>query len=125
MGRALQDYLQGAGDLTRCRTAAEFDALVAAAANEPAGRLRWRVQRALGLTPQQAAGLSRGDYLYCLAQLELDGQQALDDLCPACRERAGTDRCRCCGAPLPCKNPAFDEARYEELKRYGKEDPSL
>lgn len=125
MGRALQAYLQGAGSLDACRTAKEFDALVRAAAEDAAGRLRWRVQRALGLTPQQALGLNRSDYLYCLAQLELDGQAELDGLCPACRDRAGADRCSCCGAALPCINPAFDEARYEELKRHGTEGSAL
>ena len=119
LSAALRCYLRGSGQLEQCRTGADFAALVEALEGEQAARLRWRVERALGLSPRQARRLRRGDYLYCLAQLELDRREALERLCPACRAQAETARCPHCGTPLPEYNPGFDEARYEELKRHG------
>ena len=61
------------------------------------------------------------DYLWCALNLMLDREEALDRLCPQCRQRAEEERCPVCGAPAGGRsggeNAAFDEARYERLKR--------
>ena len=62
------------------------------------------------------------DYLWCLANLLLDGEEELERLCPQCRARAEEDRCPVCGQPAAALgeggvNPAFDPARYERLAR--------
>lgn len=100
-----------------CRTPEDFDALCRAVTADRAGRLRWQTARCLGI-PLWEKTPGRDDYLYALAQLHADRQQALDSLCPACRVKAEETLCSCCGKPLPIKNPAFDEARFEELKRH-------
>ena len=91
-------------------------------------RLRWRVLRAFGILPTEARAraMTQGELLYCAMQLTLDAQEEQELLCPACREMARTPRCACCGAPLPEENAAFDEKRYEELKRDGihRNDPA-
>ena len=91
-------------------------------------RLRWRVLRAFGILPTEARAraMTQGELLYCAMQLTLDAQEEQQRLCPACREAARTPRCACCGAPLPEENAAFDEKRYEELKRDGihRNDPA-
>ena len=91
-------------------------------------RLRWRVLRAFGILPteERARAMTQGELLYCAMQLMLDAQEEQEHLCPACREAARTTRCTCCGAPLPEENAAFDEKRYEELKRDGihRNDPA-
>ena len=91
-------------------------------------RLRWRVLRAFGILPteERARAMTQGELLYCAMQLMLDAQEEQEHLCPACREAARTPRCACCGAPLPEENAAFDEKRYEELKRDGihRNDPA-
>ena len=115
MRALLNDYLHGRGDLSRVRTAADFDALCEAVSRDGAGRLRWRLDRQLGLAPW-AGDPGRDEYLYALAQLRLDRDERLDALCPACRASAGAAKCACCGAALPTVNPGFDETRYEELK---------
>ena len=46
------------------------------------------------------------DYLWCLTNLLLDREEALERLCPRCRTRALEERCAACGAP----------ARFEALK---------
>lgn len=118
MEKALSDYLHGRGTLDACRTGQDFEELCRAVAADRAGRLRWRLARALGIPPL-AQPPGRDGYLYALAQLQLDREEALDALCPACRARAEEDLCVHCGKPLPIKNPAFDEARFEELKQNG------
>lgn len=118
MEKVLSDYLHGRGTLDACRTGQDFDELCQAVAADRAGRLRWLVGRALGIAPW-AHPPGRDDYLYALAQLCADREQALEGLCPTCRVRAEEGLCAHCGKPLPIKNPAFDEARYEELKHHG------
>ena len=118
MRSVLYDYLHGQGDLGAVRSAADFDALCAAAAEDAAGRLRWKLDRALGLVPWAGAP-GRDDYLYALANLRLDRAERLDALCPACRADAEAVRCVCCGGAMPTVNPGFDEGRYEELKHDG------
>ena len=118
MEKTLSDYLHGRGTLDACRTGQDFDALCRAVRADGAGRLRWRLERALGIPPW-AQPPGRDDYLYALAQLCADREEALDALCPACRARAQEELCARCGKPLPIKNPAFDEARFEELKQNG------
>lgn len=82
-------------------------------------RLKWRVLRAFGVLPseQRARRMTDGDYLYCVMQMMLDEEERLERLCSACRERLHEPRCECCGAPLEEENTAFDEKRYEELRR--------
>ena len=62
------------------------------------------------------------DYLWCLANLLLDGEEELERLCPQCRARAEEARCPVCGQPAAAwgeggVNPAFDPARYERMAR--------
>jgi hypothetical protein len=118
MRSVLYDYLHGQGDLGAVRSAADFDALCAAAAEDTAGRLRWKLDRVLGLAPW-AGQPGRDEYLYALANLRLDRAERLDALCPACRANAEAVRCACCGGAMPTVNPGFDEGRYEELKHDG------
>lgn len=65
--------------------------------------------------------MTGGDYLWCAVNLLLDDQEFLDQLCPACRERAMEERCPVCGAPADGDqvgvNPAFDKVRFEQLRR--------
>ena len=63
------------------------------------------------------------DYLWCLANLLLDGEEGLARMCPECRERALEAHCPVCGRPggQETVNPAFDLARFEALKRRGGE----
>ena len=61
------------------------------------------------------------DYLWCTLNLMLDREEALDRLCPACRMEAEEERCPVCGMPTgeqaAAQNAAFDQERYERLKR--------
>ena len=61
------------------------------------------------------------DSLWCAVNLLLDDEQELEQLCPTCRSRAQEERCLCCGAPICAGegvvNSAFDEARFQTLKR--------
>ncbi len=88
---------------------------------QPYERLKWRVLRAFGVLPSEARAkqMTDGDYLYCVMQMVLDGREELERLCPACREERLLRRCSCCGEILAEENAAFDEERYEELKRDG------
>ena len=60
------------------------------------------------------------DYLWCAANLLLDGEEALDQLCPHCRQEAEAGRCPVCGRAAGQTdhgaNPAFDWARFTALK---------
>ena len=118
MRTVLSDYLHGTGTLTQVRTAADFAELCRAVRDDSAGRLRWHVLRRLGLTPWQGTP-GRDEYLYALANLQADRDEALSALCPDCRAHIEDGRCRACGAPIPVENPAFDESRFEELKHDG------
>lgn len=91
---------------------------------EPEERIKWKVLKAFGVLPSEsrAREMTRRDYLYCALHLTLDREEQLNGLCPGCRSRAEGDYCSCCGAPIAGeggKNPAFDEKRFEELKRGG------
>jgi len=121
MKALLYNYLHKAGTLDEVRTPEDFSKLCAAVAADTAGRLRWQLERSLGLPPWDTPP-GRDEYLYASAQLQQDREEALSRLCPACRETAERNVCRLCGAALPTQNPAFDHARYEELKQY---DPAL
>ena len=118
MEQHLSDYLHGVGTLEAVRSAEAFGALCDAVRGDAAGRLRWKLRRRLGLAPWDGSP-GRDEYLYALAQLRADREEAMAALCPACRERAEDGRCRACGAPIPVENPGFDESRFEELKRDG------
>lgn len=93
--------------------------LLDALREEPYERLKWRVLKAFGVLPSEkrAREMTDGDYLYCVMQMMLDAEETLSQMCPACREKAGENRCMVCGEPIPEENASFDEARYEELKR--------
>lgn len=117
MAAQLRAYLRGLGRLRRCKSPADFDALVQAAEKDAPARLRWKTGRALGMPLRQ---LRRCDYLFALAQLELDRKEAEAALCPACRAAAAQRLCPGCGAPLPEYGASFDPARYEALKHHGK-----
>ena len=61
------------------------------------------------------------DFLWCALNLMLDDEETLAQLCPTCRSRALEERCSACGTPLALTesggNAAFDDARFEALKR--------
>lgn len=64
------------------------------------------------------------DYLWCLVHSLLDKEEELDQLCPECRAKAEEKHCPVCGRPAAhwaegAANPAFDEARFENLKGGG------
>ena len=118
MNTLLSNYLHGAGTLQAVRAAGDFEALCLAVREDRAGRLRWKLHRRLGLTPWTGAP-GRDEYLYALAQFQADLEEAMENLCPACRERTDGARCRACGAAIPTENPDFDESRFEELKHDG------
>lgn len=73
-------------------------------------------------TERRVREMKDRDYLWCLANEVLDGEQRLEELCPACRERALEERCPACGQQKPDNgregtvNAAFDPARFEQLK---------
>ena len=54
------------------------------------------------------------DYVWCLSHLALDQEEELERLCPACRARASSSQGE--GAV----NPAFDQERYERLRKGAK-----
>lgn len=93
-------------------------ALQKALEQAPYERLKWRVLRAFGVLPSErrAREMTEADYLYCVMQLTLDGEEERKRLCPECRARAEENTCVCCGAALAEVNPGFDEKRYEELR---------
>lgn len=95
--------------------------LQAALADAPGERLKWKILRAFGALPTEprVRAMTEGDYLYCALQMILDGEEALERLCPDCREAARLPRCPVCGAPAEQENPVFDRARFEELKQNG------
>ena len=61
------------------------------------------------------------DYLWCALHLALDREEQLARLCPACPREAAGARCPACCAlgteAAAGQNAAFDEARFERLKR--------
>lgn len=86
-------------------------------------RLKWRVLRAFGALPTEARAreMTDRDYLWCALHLTLDDEEALDALCPACRGEALSGRCPVCGGETggdgAGENAAFDEKRFERLRR--------
>ena len=58
------------------------------------------------------------DYVWCLSHLALDQEEELE------RARAAESRCPVCGAPSGqgegAVNPAFDQERYERLRKGAK-----
>ena len=64
--------------------------------------------------------MTDGDYLYCLMHELLDREEALERMCPACRQRAEEARCSVCGELLADtaggENVGFDMARYLRMK---------
>lgn len=98
--------------------------LKAALGEEPMERIRWKVLRQFHVLPseQRAREMTEGDYLLSAMHMLLDREEWLRKLCPACRERQAEKLCPCCGKPVLGEeevNPGFDNARFEELKRYG------
>lgn len=97
------------------------EALMQALRDSPYERLKWYVLRRFGVLPseERAKRMQDADYLYCVLQMMLDGEENLDRLCPSCREKAKQPHCACCGEPLPVVNAAFDEKRFAALKENG------
>lgn len=89
----------------------------------PYERLKWRVLRYAGALPSErrAQEMTDADYLYCLIHEMLDREEALEGLCPQCRQRAEEARCSACGTPLSETagggNAGFDMARFLRLKK--------
>ncbi len=75
--------------------------------------------KAFGALPTEARAreMKARDYLWCAANLLLDGEEELARLCPACREEAEEERCPVCGARRPDwgENPGFDAERFREM----------
>ena len=87
-------------------------------------RLRWRVLKQFRALPTEgrARAMKDRDYLWCLANALLDGEEELERLCPRCRSRAEEARCPACGRPTGewgegGGNASFDPERYERMKR--------
>ncbi len=59
------------------------------------------------------------DYLWCALNLLLDDEQALNALCPSCREQAHSSSCPVCGTLVSDRgeNAGFDTAKFERLRR--------
>lgn len=99
-----------------------LEALKAQLADLPWQRLQWRVLRQFRALPTEgrARAMTGEDYLWCAANLLLDGEEALDQLCPHCRQEAEESRCPVCGRAAGQTdhgtNPAFDWARFTALK---------
>lgn len=92
----------------------------------PDERLYWRVLREFKALPseERARNLTEGELLWCALQMELDWEERLSELCPACRAEAMERRCPVCGTPegafgTAAVNENFDAARFEEMKRRG------
>lgn len=81
------------------------------------GRLKWKVMRAMG--GLNFRDMADGEFLYCLLQMILDGEEQLEKLCPSCRGKLGQEGCPVCGTVTFGENPNFDESRFEELKKHG------
>ena len=62
-------------------------------------------------TEARARDMKARDYLWCLAQELLDREEALEERCPVCGREAGGDE--------GMVNPAFDPARFAELRGGG------
>lgn len=71
-------------------------------------------------TEKRAQDMKSRDYLWCLANDLLDGEEKLDQLCAECRDKAMEERCPSCGRPVResegMDNPAFDQARFERMR---------
>ena len=99
-----------------------LEALKAQLADLPWQRLQWWVLRQFRALPTEgrARAMTGEDYLWCAANLLLDGEEALDQLCPHCRQEAEAGRCPVCGRAAGQTdhgaNPAFDWARFTALK---------
>lgn len=69
---------------------------------------------------RRAQEMTDGDYLYCLLHETLDREEALESLCPSCRQRAMQRHCTLCGTPLSETaagfNAGFDMARFTRMK---------
>lgn len=92
----------------------------------PDERLYWRVLREFKALPseERARNLTEEELLWCALQIELDWEERLSELCPACRTEAMEKRCPVCGTPegafsTAAVNENFDATRFEELKRRG------
>lgn len=86
-------------------TEEELNERLAALRGDPCARLRWRVLRAFGALPteRRVRRMTDRDFARCAMHMALDRGWA-----PA----PGAD------------NPAFDESRFEELRRHGMENGS-
>lgn len=115
----MQRYLQLCREEGLSGGEAHWDQMKRSLRQDRSERAKWKVLRCFGILPSEdrARKMTEGDYLYCVMQMELDEEEYLDGLCPACRERAESNRCFCCGELMPEINPAFDEERFEELKQ--------
>lgn len=102
-----------------CCGSGDQQALLQELRGEPYERLKWKVLRAFGVLPSEkrAQEMTDGEYLYCVMQMMLDGEETLSQMCPSCREKVKENRCVACGEMIPEENASFDEARYEELKK--------
>ena len=72
-------------------------------------------------TEPRARGMKDRDYLWCLANELLDGEQELERLCPECRERALGAPCPVCGQKREAwgegsANASFDQERFERMR---------
>jgi hypothetical protein len=66
--------------------------------------------------------MTDSDYLYCLANMQLDDEAYMKrHYCESCRDKGVERKCLRCSRPLfsePTEvNPNFDNERFEQLKR--------
>ena len=81
-----------------------LEALKAQLADLPWQRLQWRVLRQFRALPTEgrARAMTGEDYLWCAANLLLDGEEALDQLCPTAGRKPRRAGARC-AAGLPAR----------------------
>lgn len=107
-----------------CSDSEQVQKLMEELGQEPEERIRWKVLKTFGVLPSEARAreMTWGDYLYCALQMMLDRKDQMEKLCPQCQSRAEEARCSLCGREISGemgKNPAFDQKRFEEMKRGG------
>ena len=72
-------------------------------------------------TEERARQMKESDYLWCLVNGLRDREEELERMCPACRAAAQQRCCPVCGRPAEESegwvNPAFDEERFQAMKR--------
>lgn len=67
--------------------------------------------------------LTDGQWLYLLANQEIDNEEHINGLCNSCKTEMEVDRCVQCGKILEessSNNPGFDENKFKKLSEKSK-----